>query len=191
MGRQTNLAKYVIRILCNPRNPMYEIALESIGHEEEDVSNATLFKQRSIAQRMKSVWNGNEIEMEKLWSEKPGNNPPWMMTNLNICKAVIDDAKQNIPENILKIIFNNHLKSHMNSQLIIYTDGSKTKNGVAFSAVGHQQNRAIAAEAKKIPNEASIFTAELYAILFAVQKASKSTLNEIDIISDSKALYKR
>ena len=187
MGRQTNLAKYVVRILCNPRNPMYEIALESIRNEEENVSKATLFHQRSIAQRMKSVWNRNEIEMKKLWSEKPGNNPPWMMTNLNICKTVIDDTKKSIPENVLKTIFNNHLRSHMNRQLTIYTDGSKTKDGVAFSAVGYQQNRAIAAEAKKIPKEASIFTAELYAILFAVQKASKSMFDEVNIISDSKS----
>ena len=62
--------------MCNPKNPMYDITLESITNDEEDDDNPTLFQQRSITQRMKSVWDRNKIDLEKLWLEEPAESPP-------------------------------------------------------------------------------------------------------------------
>ena len=100
---------------------------------------------------------------------------------------MLKNAKHTIPEPTLKLIFNSHLQTHLEDQPIVYTDGSKTKDGVAFAIAGYKQRRTFASESRKIRNEASIFTAELYAILLAVQRTRHFDNQDVTIISDSKS----
>ena len=64
----------------------------------------------------------------------------------------------------------------------IYTDGSKTADGVGFAAVGESSNTQ-----GSLPPAASIFTAELHAILAAVKMARASRSNSVVIYSDSRS----
>ena len=76
----------------------------------------------------------------------------------------------------------------MEDDLLIYTDGSKTEDGVAMSIAGYHQKRAIETEAYEIPDRSSVFPAELYAILLVVKRSKEGTFpNFITIISDSKS----
>ena len=186
-SRNEKLANYVVRVLTNPQNPMSRIITEDVMEEDRVDSSSTLFNQRSLVERAKSVWNIYKLDATKLWLEEVTEHAPWMLSNLDVCGDIIKNAKRDIPENRLKNLFTCHLQSHMENQLLIYTDGSKTNTGVAFSVAGYQQGGIIRTEARKIPPEASIFTAELYAILLAVRKGAKTTYNYVTIVSDSKS----
>ena len=64
----------------------------------------------------------------------------------------------------------------------IFTDGSKEGNRVA-AAVVHRDNT----KCVRLPDAASIFRAELYALLLAIDVVRRSTENNFVIFSDSKS----
>ena len=69
-----------------------------------------------------------------------------------------------VPQEI-RNYFLQHLEENHKGQTHIYTDWSKTENGSAYAAVA--EGEVIAKE--RLPKEASIFTAELYAINAALK----------------------
>ena len=81
----------------------------------------------------------------------------------------------------------NHLDSHGTDDCKIYTDGSKTSDGVAFAMVGRQPAEPNITRSSRIHDDSSIFTAELYAILSAVQTGAAREQEATVIISDSKS----
>ena len=79
-----------------------------------------------------------------------------------------------------------HMARHSYS-LKLYTDGSKNDNGTAFAVWQHH-----VLEAKKLPKIYSIYTAELSAILEAVEVAGHSERHrQVTIFSDSKSPIQR
>ena len=186
-SRKEKLAKYIVRVVANPGNPLNKII--SIGELilEEDEENHTKFKQQSVFARAKLACKDFNLEEGMIFPEGPMEDPPWKTDNIYVCEDIIRNAKRSIPENTLKMIFTNHLQSHMEDNLLIYTDGSKTKDGTAFSIVGYEQNRLLAAEVRKLRDCTSIFSAELYAILLAVRKSQRAHHQDITIVSDSKS----
>jgi ribonuclease HI len=74
-----------------------------------------------------------------------------------------------------------HIESHNGSQLI-YTDGSKTKDQVGYAAVINESTYSY-----KINNMASIFTAELLAILRATDAIKREQGQSFVICSDSRS----
>ena len=187
-SRRERLASYIIRVLINPHNPVNRfISPEALSIANPQEENITLFEQRSFIERARDAYQSYKIDHSALWIEEAIEYAPWTVTNVAACDDLIRNAKHTIPEKTLKLIFNSHLRTHMDGQLLVYTDGSKTTDGVAFAIVGFQRSEIFSAESRKIRNEASIFAAELYAILLAVQKSTKLDIYEITIISDSKS----
>ena len=66
-------------------------------------------------------------------------------------------------------------------QIIIYTDGSKMPNGVGAAWFRDEETY----EQYKLPSEASIFTAEAFAIREALQYIKQNTLHNCTILTDS------
>ena len=194
-SRKEKLANYIVRVLANPSNPLKNVLNnETLGEHalSEDDADPPLqipkFKKQSIMYKAKAVYSEFQLNAGKIFEEKPADEEPWMLRNLSACDDIIQNAKSQIPENTLKMIYNYHLQSHMEDDLLIYTDGSKTADGVAFSIAGYHQRQSLASEARKIPDRLSVFSAELYAILLAVKRGKESTIaNSITIISDSKS----
>ncbi|XP_025421877.1 uncharacterized protein LOC112691718 [Sipha flava] len=73
---------------------------------------------------------------------------------------------------IIQLRFPNHI--------LIYTDASKSENGVGFAVVHNQTTIK-----HKLPTITNIFTAENYAILEAIKLANSLQTNNFLIISDS------
>ena len=117
-----------------------------------------------------------------LLEEQP-TSPPWRINCLNTCQDMFTYTKNEIPQDTLRNIFNHHARSHTNSYQI-FTDGSKTEEGVgyAYTCMDHSHQC-------RISRIATIFTAELFAIRDAVNYAESNlqNLQTITIHSDSKS----
>lgn len=74
----------------------------------------------------------------------------------------------------LRNLFLDHLQQHEGSELY-YTDGSKTEQGVGYAY--HNGNRV---HAKRIPSIATIYTAELNAILAVIENALTINDNRVN-----------
>ena len=83
-------------------------------------------------------------------------------------------------------MYREHLQSHADGNKTFYTDGSKTKDGVGMSIVEYDGGTPRNSEAHRLLNLASIFTAELYAILLAITRSETASSNSITIISNLK-----
>ena len=213
-SRKEKLANYVVRVIANPSNPLQHIfnrrnlaqegededddeeEEEDDDEEEEDDSERRLgaprtptkFEKLSIMYRAKAAYSDFQLSAREIFSEKPAKQAPWMLNNLSVCDDIIQNAKNQIREETLRMIYNHHLRSHTVDDLLIYTDGSKTDDGVAMAIAGFRQQEGIMPESRRIPDRSSVFTAELYAILNATRKANQCTIpNSIVIISDSKS----
>ncbi|CAF3444092.1 unnamed protein product, partial [Rotaria socialis] len=61
--------------------------------------------------------------------------PPWMLPRAVICRKINQlGSKSETPANITRNMFLSHMSDHVGA-VPIYTDGSKSENGVAFAAV--------------------------------------------------------
>ena len=110
--------------------------------------------------------------------------PPWQLKEINICKDGIANTKKNTPSHHVKQNFLSHLVKHSQT-MHIFTDGSKSQEHVGFGVVHGRNytNRSLGT----LPGEASIFTAELYAIIKALSIIENSTYLDWTVFSDSQA----
>ena len=109
---------------------------------------------------------------------------PWLPKSINICQKGISGPKQDTNTELLKQKFLSHMHEHTTSNHI-YTDGSKSQNGVGFGVVyGVNLENHIRGT---LPTEATIFTAELQAIKAALSMIESSNKQKWTIFSDSQA----
>ena len=73
------------------------------------------------------------------------------------------------------------------SEINIFTDGSKTKQGVGAGLAIYKQGQLIKEDSFSLPHNATIFQAEIQAIRQSIRAASKSKPKYIKIFSDSQA----
>ena len=117
----------------------------------------------------------------------PGTNPQDINKHcarnplMGIC-SFLETKKQGLLDKEMRAIFLAHQERH--PTVDIYTDGSKSTEGVGFAAVLPNTTNG-----GRLTREASIFTAELYDINAAVHKISKGTIdgNWSTIFSDSRS----
>jgi kelch-like protein 2/3 len=108
--------------------------------------------------------------------------PSWRLHNVKICKNLFHIKKSSITSQELKAKFNEHREEHHRESFHLYTDGSKTDDGVGYAYVCHEVEYS-----RHIQAEASIFTAELLAIYDALSYAETVDNPSITIFSDSRS----
>ena len=108
--------------------------------------------------------------------------PPWNRGSLNICQAQYD--KKSCSDAQLRTSFLEHVSGHVGS-IGIYTDGSKSSDGVGCSVI--TPDRVIK---KKLPASSSVFTAELLAVQSALKYIffSSPSGNSFTIFTDSMSI---
>jgi len=94
--------------------------------------------------------------------------PPWLLTRPEVNFTLHCSDKSNTPPEIFKHCFY-ELCHEFKNYYRIFTDGSKEGNRVA-AAVVHQDNT----KCVRLPDTASIFRAELYALLPAIDVFRRS-----------------
>ncbi|KAE9528780.1 hypothetical protein AGLY_012355 [Aphis glycines] len=113
---------------------------------------------------------------EKITFQK---NPPWLW-NIKLSTDLLTLCKHEISHKIIISHFHEIIQSRFPNHSLIYTDASKSENGVGFAVVHNQTTIK-----HKLPTITNIFTAENYAILEAIKLANSLQTNNFLIISDS------
>ena len=108
--------------------------------------------------------------------------PPWVLRKVNVCSHLYYLSKNSLftPSHYQQLTIE-HISSK-GQHYEIYTDGSKTSQGVGFAAVSSNKTYAFS-----LPKEASVFTAELMAILYALKLAEELESNKFVVYSDSRS----
>ena len=109
------------------------------------------------------------------------NDKVWLIPEI-ICSGFDPPNKGRTPPAIMKTMFREHVNHYHSNTLQIFTDGSKTENGVGYGVHTVNQNYG-----EKLNGHSSVFTAELSALLKAVKLVSETDAASSVIFSDSQS----
>lgn len=104
----------------------------------------------------------------------------WQFPSVEVCRP-ITDQKSSLPCYAAQSLFLEHFSSHEGS-VPVYTDGSKSDTGAGFSVVFPTFCRGVS-----LPRVASVFTAEISAILLALKIMFSLPQNSFTVYSDSRS----
>lgn len=144
--------------------------------EIDPVTTKSIFLNRG-----KFLRKNHKINLLHITSEPPLLTAPWNLTNTLVCNEMTKYEKNDYPTEQLKILFNSHLHIHAESR-ILYTDGSKTEDGVSYAVVGQR-----VAISRRIQHEASISTAELCALYDGIRHCQGVAQPSMTLITDSRS----
>ena len=105
--------------------------------------------------------------------------PPWLLDHLRVNFDLHCFRKEDTPPDIFRSRFY-ELCSNYDGYHRIYTDGSKSGDRVASAVVARNSAKTV-----RLPNKASIFRAELYAITLAMDLIRRCRDTKFIIFSDS------
>lgn len=112
--------------------------------------------------------------------------PPWKLPTLDIDMSVLRQIKEQEDPQYSRLV-EQALGRNWPGYVQIYTDGSKDlatgKAGCSFYSPQHD-----ALSYKRLPKEVSVYTAEMIAIISALQWAEANNLEQVVICSDSAAV---
>ena len=109
------------------------------------------------------------------------NIPPYTLDLPPLCPGITMYLKSKTPAHQMKVLFQDHITTHTHD-CAIYTDGSKDGEGVGFAVVMGERTLK-----RKLPPQASIFTAELRAVLTALAMLIRCNNQSFIIYSDSRS----
>ena len=104
----------------------------------------------------------------------------WQFPVVSLCDPVIN-CKNDFPPAVSRALFLDHLSSHSTS-VHVFTDGSKSVDGVGFGVVFPSFCRG-----GSLPDVSSVFTAEVSAIVLALRIIFTLPVNSFHIFSDSRS----
>ena len=128
---------------------------------------------------MKHILEETDISLTSIYDTIYLNSPPWLLKQLVIILDLNKLPKNKTHPLIYQEKLNNIQKIYPNYQHI-YTDGSKSNFGTGCEAVLHKKSLK-----KCHPKEASLFSAEIYAINLALDLISTSNFKTFIIHLDS------
>ena len=179
--REMKLINYILRVKINESNPINDI-LPYIPHLEEADSIGQDQHKRSFLSRSQEAMTNCNLDTSIIMKEDERNDPPWITGRISICNEMMKYTKKDTPTNFMKNMFLDHVQEHNINSYKIYTDGSKTEQGVAYAIYSENFNTS-----RRIPDCSSIFTAELYGLLEAINYSNNVTEESIILITDSQS----
>ena len=132
--------------------------------------------------RIAPVLNSAGIKVRNIQSNSILNIPPWIIKKKQkheVLFTITTDKKETTDSSIFRAKFQ-ELSSQYPDFQHIYTDGSKDGPNVASACVSRTHNRKCL-----LPDNASIFTAEIQAINMALDYIKDANLSKVVIVSDS------
>ena len=180
LQRDEQLLRYIVRLESLPEYKKDLNALNDQYDDRYEVNNQRFVPIGTRARRLKQGMDFDTDPIQNTIAEIP----PWLLKEVNICKEGSSNTKKNTTTPKLKQNFLSHMTKHSDSKHI-YTDGSKSEEGVGFGVI-HGPNLQHRARGT-LPREASVFSAELHAILKALSIIENSIQLKWTIFSDSQA----
>ena len=105
---------------------------------------------------------------------------PWLLNDDSFCHFKLPGRKRDYPDHVIKSMFRHHQQNDHAGSLHLYTDGSKSHEGVGFGVYCNDENIMVSS---RINKSSSIYTAELLAIAEAVKLLDSH--DSITIFTDS------
>ena len=168
--------QFALRICSNPENPAFDALFDfQCEHFYTSRPNAI----RSPALRIRDDFNRICLNTENVAKYSVITVPPWKLLRPNIDITLTEHEKSKTDPLEYRISFNN-LREKYGNYLCAFTDGSKSDDGVTAAAYSSKFFLQI-----RLPDEASIFTAELYAIRYALDFIASIDQFDFIVFSDS------
>ena len=104
-----------------------------------------------------------DIDTSDIMKENEYDDPSWITGRISICNKMTQYKKKDVLTNIMTKLYQVYIQQHNADTYKLYTDGSKTEQGVAFVVYSEKFSTS-----KRISNINSIFTAEFYGTLEAI-----------------------
>ena len=127
----------------------------------------------------KALLDKYEIKQPKIWPHGILQKPSWAYPSVKICPSIQTGKVHQLPID-LKKKFMAHRDTHKSKHH--YTDGSKTEEGVGYAVVSPDKTTK-----GRITTEASVFTAELYALREAINNTLHDNSTNHTIFSNSQS----
>lgn len=174
--RQQFLLSYAAGIWAQPTHSNYPILFEEAALEVYE-NHPTITRPAGV--RLKEILAAHNEELPRVWSKGVSEVPPWRIITPNCRLECTTLGKREANKRLLQTTFSNILSEYPNFE-VIYTDGSKTAQGVGSAiSIANQTH------SWTLHTSASIFTAELYAIWQALRLCDMEAHEKFLICSDS------
>ena len=166
--------RYMTRIKSAPKNPTFKMLTECSSSKFGARSSKPF--QIRLLEDLEDI----TIRRQKIQPLEHPPVPPWLVPKVTICEKHLTRSGKS--DNEIKYQFLEHNVRHSKHEKF-YTDGSKCESGVGCAVV-YKDTSYIT----KLPEFASVFTAEITAIIQALELICHSKQRNFVIYSDSKSV---
>eukprot|EP00916_Digyalum_oweni_P019426 GHVL01032319.1.p1 GENE.GHVL01032319.1~~GHVL01032319.1.p1 ORF type:complete len:920 (-),score=34.35 GHVL01032319.1:223-2982(-) len=170
---------YVLKLKAMPTNPAYQCVFQpqcSEFFESHPNDRAPL------SSRIQSHLAESKIKLDHVSENRWTETPPWTLPDPVVRLDLTRLKKSETNDLIFKQCFSQFCTEFPSHQRI-YTDGSKAESKVASASVtGPKLDRAFSA---RLPDDSSVFSAELKALQLALKQVYQSKKKDFLILSDS------
>ena len=177
LRRQKLAVQYVLKLKSNPSNPTYTSVFQC---NYRSVFEAKPNVIPTLGLRLRQTILDSGIDLNCIANYSIPKTPPWLLLKPNFDYGLYNvGSKSNTSPDVFLSSYNELISFHQGCENI-FTDGSKQDSAVASAAVSGDKILV-----KRLPNNASIFSAEASAILLALDMISQTCNLKFLILSDS------
>ena len=176
LRRQKLSLQYFVKLHANKNHPVAECVFRN-WHKHLFDQRPNLIAPFGI--RMERYISSVSIDCTVIAENKLIHIPPWHLTTPNVSFKLHTHNKSDLQPEHFKVLFHEYISNKQHS-IHIYTDGSKDNHAVAAAAVCRRLERST-----RLPDKASIFSAEAAAILLAFSIVRERRDKHFTIFSDS------
>ena len=169
--------QYVLQLKSNPLNPTHKIVFQPRFAElfANKPKSTPTFGIRAL-----NHFKTANISLDNIGTIELPKTPPWTICSPSILLNLAEDKKSDTSSTFYMIKFKEIVENFSEYEQI-YTDGSKQGNRVGAAAlIPNGAQKSI-----RLPNKSSIYSAELRALLLALELIEGSTKKHFIIFSDS------
>lgn len=176
LRRKDLLLRYFFKLKCHFINPAYSCI---VNNQLELFFGSRRYPTEPVIQRLRQAIEIFHIPIQPVLPYITPSKFSWTLKRATIEQDMTDIKKNELPPHIVKILHLEHMRQYQ-GYAVIYTDGSKTDDGVGSAAVmGDIVKR------MSLPVMATVMTSELYAIKLALDIIRDTNHNNYVICSDS------
>ncbi|GFV08475.1 uncharacterized protein TNCV_2936911 [Trichonephila clavipes] len=176
LRRRQLSANYFIRVMSVPSHPLKPFSLATGLIRLYD---ARSFKIKPFSERAKAVLNNAHLSNTNIKENNILSFPPWDIKIFNYSNPFSVYDKAGTADVIYQQFFSFH-RSKFSKYIPVYTDGSKTAGHVGCGVVFNNTTLSFT-----LHNSMSVFSAELSAILVALQHILVSNHRHLCVYTDS------
>ncbi len=176
LRREKLALNYITKVKANPNNPANEVIFQP---KYEALYERKPKAIRPIGLRLKQTIENAGLKLENVRPHSSSSIPPWTLTKPNVLLHLSNNKKSCTSSLEFQSKFA-ELKSQYPNHFAVYTDGSKDHGKVGCASASELHTSKV-----RLPDNASIFSAEVQAIDLALRFISNLDRKDYIIFSDS------